>query len=72
MRDFRLQVYKKRKANNNSLNKWLYQNQDRYTADHRIFELIGREQKLISDAAKQHEIERLRQTIKGNGTIQDI
>ena len=70
--DFIRWVHKKRKVDNDFCDNWLSQNPGKYMAmaeARRILESIGKEQKVISEAEKQHEIERLMQTIRDQGKL---
>lgn len=66
--DFIRWVNEKRKADNDFWKKWLDQNPGKYMAvaeARRILESIEIEPKILTDREKQHEIERLIQTITG-------
>ena len=66
--DFIRWINEKKKADNDFWENWLNQNPGKYMAvaeGRRILESIGTEQKIISEAEKEYEIERLMQTIKG-------
>ena len=70
--DFIRCVHKKRKVDNDFWDNWLSQNPGKYMAKAeacRILESIGTEQKVNSEAEKQREIERLMQTIRGQGKL---
>ena len=64
--DFIRWVYEKKKADNDFWENWLNQNPGKYMAvaeARQILESIRIEQKTITEAEKQHEVERLMQTI---------
>lgn len=66
--DFIRWVHKKRKIDNDFWDNWLGQNPGKYMAVAeacQILESIGTEQKVNAEDEKQHEIERLMRTIKG-------
>lgn len=66
--DFIRWVYENKKADNEFWKKWLEQNPGKYMAvaeARRILESISIEQNLVTEDEKQHEINRLIQTISG-------
>ena len=67
--DFIRWVNEKKETDNDFWDNWLSQNPDKYMAvaeARRILESIGTEQHVISEEEKQHEVERLMRTIKGD------
>jgi ferric-dicitrate binding protein FerR (iron transport regulator) len=67
--DFIRWINEKNKADNDFWDNWLNQHPGKYMVvaeARRILESIGTEQRVISDVEKQHEIERLMQTIRGS------
>ena len=67
--DFIRWVNEKKETDNDFWDNWLSQHPDKYMAvaeARRILESIGTEQRVISEEEKQHEVERLMNTIKGH------